>query len=368
MLVVVLAVGTIVPVAAPPGALLVPTALWVALFVAFLVATAVLLMSEALRTAVLYTVYGAQVLLVGTLVVLAPGAGWLPILLVVVAAMSTYVVPVRVSYATIAVNTVVILVAYGGDGGLPEVALMAGLYLFLQVASVSSTLALTRERTMRQELAEAHVELRAAAVLRDEASRTDERLRIARELHDVLGHQLTVLTLELETATHRDGERSREHVERAKSVARDLLGDVRETVGELRRRAPELTESLGAIVRDVPAPRIELTIADDVAADEEQTVTLVRVVQEVVTNTIRHAGADVLRVEVDADPGGGLRLTARDDGRGAEPVHHGNGLRGIAERIGALGGTVDFDGSDGFRVEVALAPATTPALARGGAR
>ncbi|GED11043.1 sensor histidine kinase [Cellulosimicrobium cellulans] len=361
MLVVILGIGALVPIAAP-DALTVPVVAWLAVFAAFVLVTVGIVLGSGFATSRAHTLLGAQVVLVATLVLTAPGAGFLPILLVVVAALSVYVVPVRIAAAVVVVNTVVVGVAVGVRGSVTDALLTATIYLLLQVASVGSTLALQRERRMREQLAVAHVELRAAAVLRDESTRSEERLRIARELHDVLGHQLTVLALELETASHQDGVRAHEHVVRAKCVARELLGDVRATVGELRRQAPSLQESLGSLVERVTVPRVRVAVDDDVTVDEEQTVVLVRVVQEALTNAIRHAEATALDVTVTAGEGR-VRLVAQDDGRGAARVEPGNGLRGIEERVRAAGGTVRLDGRSGFRVEVELAPEHRAALA-----
>lgn len=358
MLVVVLGIGALVPLAAPE-AMTVPVGAWLAVFAAFVAVTVWIVLDAGFATRRAYALLVAQVVLVGTLVLTAPGAGWLPILLVAVAALSVYVVPVRVTAVVVVVNVVVVAVSVGVRGDVAEGVLAGAIYLLIQVATVGSTLALQRERSMREQLAAAHVELRAAAVLRDESTRSDERLRIARELHDVLGHQLTVLALELETATHQDGERAQEHVRRAKAVARELLGDVRSTVGELRRRAPRLQEALGSLVERVGTPHVRVLVDDDVVVDERQTVALVRAVQEIVTNCIRHADASELTVEVDAD-GDRVRLVAQDDGRGAWRVEPGNGLRGLAERVEALGGRVRLDGRSGFRVEIELAAEPAP--------
>src|SRR6478736_5830495 len=194
MLVVILGIGALVPVAAA-GTMTVPVGVWTGLFAAFVLVTVRLVLGAGPPTARAYVLVGVQVALVAALVLTAPGAGWLPILLVVVAALSVY-------YVVVVVNVVVVGVASAQRGSVTDAVLTGVIYLLLQVASVGSTLALQRERRMREQLAVAHVELRAAAVLRDETTRSDERLRIARELHDVLGHQLTVLALELETASH----------------------------------------------------------------------------------------------------------------------------------------------------------------------
>lgn len=354
MLVVLLGIGAIVPIAAP-GTLTMPVGAWLGVLAAFVAVTVRLVLDNGFATRRSYALVLAQVALSATLVLTAAGAGWLPILLVAVAALSVYAVPVRVTAVVVVVNVVVVSVSVGTRGSLTDALLTGVIYLLLQVASVGSTLALQRERSMREQLAAAHVELRAAAVLRDESTRSDERLRVARELHDVLGHQLTVLALELETASHQDGERAREHVLRAKDVARELLGDVRATVGELRRRAPVLQEAIEALVDRVNVPRVRVRVDDDVVVDEEQTVVLVRAVQEIVTNTIRHADATELTVTVDAADGQ-VRLVAQDDGRGAARVEPGNGLQGLTERVRGLGGRVLVDGARGFRVQVDLAP------------
>jgi signal transduction histidine kinase len=360
VLVVCVAVLALVPIVVEPQVFLVPVAAWVLAAVAYVVVT-VVVVQQPRDSGRAVAGIAAQTALAAVLVVGVPGAGWLPILLVFGAAVSTYVVAWWVTGLVILTNSLVLAAsqvvgaAQRGDEVVPwEVLFGTGLYLLLQAGSAFVSAALQREQRMRTELSVAHAELAAAAVLRDEASRASERLRIARELHDLMGHQLTVLTLELESATHRGGEARGAHVERARGVARELLGDVRATVGELRRRAPDLREALGAIAAAVPHPRVEVLVADGVVADEEQTQALVRVAQEAVTNAVRHAeGASVLRITVTA-AAGELVLVAHDDGYAVGDVRPGHGLRGITERLGALDGRVAYDGRAGFRLEASL--------------
>ncbi|MEU6698929.1 histidine kinase [Pseudonocardia sp. NPDC046786] len=283
------------------------------------------------------------VLAAAALVLLAPTFGWLPILLVFTAALSVFQVPFRVTAAIVAFNCgVVVLVGMlGGNQGLAGSLTAGAIYLMLQLSSVLLLVALHREERSRAQLAEAHAELAAAGAVLAETSRAEERLRISRELHDLVGHQLTALALELEIATHRSD--NAEHVDRARGIARDLLADVRSTVGELRRRAPDLTGTLQRITAQLPRPQVHLTVAEGIETDEEHTVAVIRCVQEILTNAIRHADATNVWIEIDPAPDGGLRLHARDDGRGTSgEVVPGNGLRGLAERTGALGGTLDF--------------------------
>ncbi len=154
------------------------------------------------------------------MVATAPTAGLLPILLVVTAAVNVYVVPVRVALTIVAFNTVVLAATATIPGAIGEVALMVGFYLLIQLATVFGSVSLLREQRMRRELTEAHVDLRAASVLLTESARTAERLRISRELHDLIGPQLTVLALELEVARHHDGgRRARTHRTRSRGRA-----------------------------------------------------------------------------------------------------------------------------------------------------
>lgn len=331
----------------------IPAGLWWAAYVAFMVALVAAQWFEAVhRPRRAKVAFAAQVLLGIAIVVTAPGAGWLPILVVYTAALSAYIVTWRVTAVVIAANTLAVAVAsWLGTGQALQASVSGLLYALLQIGTYFAVRAHHREVQMRTALAAAHAELRATSTLLAESTRADERLRIARDLHDAVGHQLTVLALELEIASHKATPPASEHVARARSVAGDLLADVRQTVGELRRRAPDLREVLERIVAELPSPRIHVRVADDVELDEIRTITLVRCVQEVVTNTIRHAQAVNLWIDVERDAGGAVVLTARDDGRGAERLVIGNGLRGIEERVADLGGAAVFAAEGGFRVE-----------------
>lgn len=334
------------------GVTLVPPLLWAACFVAFLavMVTCTWLTHLLSRRAVL-GVFAAQVAFGAALVLTAPSAGWLPILLVFTSAISPFFVGTGTVSMIIMFNTFVVVAAARMVTDEPAgIVLTALIYATLQLGSAFSELVQIRETAVRAELAIANIELRAANALLAESSRTEERLRIARELHDLIGHQLTALALELEVASHRSVPPASEHVNRASRITRDLLTDVRAAVGELRRRAPELRESLHRIVADLPAPDIRLNIDTDVEADEDRAATIIRCVQEIITNTIRHANAGVLRIDITAGPGGELILTASDDGAATGHIVAGNGLRGISERVEALGGRVRFWVDGGFHL------------------
>lgn len=341
----------------------IPHALWVGIFIVMLVA--LYLAGAAHEGSRVQRRYGylafAVAVLSSWLLVLSAGAqGLVAILLVVTVALAPYIAPLRLGWGLIAANLLVLVAAFRPWEPRPglsvELSLLGGFYLLVQSASLLSSAALLREQLARRRLAEAHVELQAATALLAESARTSERLRISRDLHDLIGHQLTVLTLELEAAKHRtNGEAGSAipHIERADAVARDLLANVRETVGELRGDGGQLRETLQRVVADLPAPRIVLEVDEGIELEEQRTTLVVRAVQEIVTNTIRHARADELWIEV-RDTASGVLLRAHDDGIGQRDLVLGNGLRGVRERFEALGGSAVFDGSRGFGVTARL--------------
>jgi signal transduction histidine kinase len=327
-----------------------PPLLWPTVFVGFIAALVTATwFGWSLPRPVTFAVFGAQVALGAAVVLLAPTAGWLPILLVFTSTLGAYLLGPALTVALVVLNTAVIALAgWFATESLMSAGMVALIYTFLQFGTVFWVRAGERETTMRRELAAAHAELRAATALRESSSRADERLRISRELHDLIGHQLTVLALELEVASHQAGPPALEHVERARGVARDLLADVRETVGELRRQTPDLVEMLTEITAELPDLDVHLDIAADDLSDEVST-TLVRCTQEVVTNTLRHADATELWISIRRE-GDRVTLLSEDDGSAGAPLVMGNGLRGLTERVESHGGTVTFDVDGGFRL------------------
>jgi signal transduction histidine kinase len=219
-----------------------------------------------------------------------------------------------------------------------------------------------REAAARRILERTNAELEATRDELARASRDAERLRIARELHDLLGHDLVALHLELEVARHLADERTREHIERATEVARGLLADVRAAVGRLREGPTDVSAELRALVAKVSRPCAHLDLPTGLhRIDAESANALVRCVQEIVTNAMKHASAENVWIAITrAD--GGLEVAAHDDGRGGEAVAPGNGLGGMRERIEKLGGTLDLEmrPGAGFHVRAVIPYAEVP--------
>jgi signal transduction histidine kinase len=215
-----------------------------------------------------------------------------------------------------------------------------------------------REAAARRALEATNAELQATRESLARASRDAERLRIAREMHDLLGHDMIALHLELETAKHLSEGRARESVDRAQKIGQTLLTDLRDAVSSLRADAPPVDVAAGVrtLVLKVKTPRVHLDAPESLELeDPERANTVIRCVQEIVTNTIKHAGAENLWITL-ARREGKIELAARDDGRGSGALVPGNGLEGMRERMIALGGelVLETEHGDGFQLRASL--------------
>lgn len=332
--------------------------IWVGVFVGMLAAVLLSLLSDGQRWGTVS--FCASVVASWALLLTTNGStGFLAIICVVLAAVSVYIVHRLLVGCIILANTVVLAIAsYLSSTNIMEIVLVTGLYLLLQIGTALTSIAIIREQDIRKRLSEKNIELQAAGVLLEESTRTAERLRISRDLHDSIGHKLTVLSLELEAARHSEDEDARKHIEKASGVAREVLGDLRTTVSAMREDAGDLTAALHGVVDGIPSLDISVHVDDTVGAQEEVQEVLVRAVQEIATNAMRHADARELRISLREDEDGTVLFEARDDGRGSVNPTPGNGLLGMIERFDAIGGEVTLDGSNGFGI-VARIPGVT---------
>ncbi len=231
---------------------------------------------------------------------------------------------------------------------LGTTSLEAGLFLGISMFAFVSSVVVLRQNAARDELRRVNSELQATQSLLAENTRIAERVRIARELHDLVGHHLTALTLNLEVVTHLVDGKVLEHVQQAHSLARLLLADVREVVSDMRRDdMVDLADALHTLIEGVPKPQIHLDLpSEEVKTEPERALVLLRCVQEMITNSVRHAQASNLwiRLSMTRD---GLAMSARDDGIGADKVAVGNGLLGMAERLKQLGGKLEIESEPG---------------------
>jgi two-component system sensor histidine kinase DesK len=190
-----------------------------------------------------------------------------------------------------------------------------------------------------------------------------ERERVARDVHDVLGHSLTALSVKAELAARLidvDPDRARAELESIQDTARQALAEVRATVGGLR--AGNLDAEVAAAPRVLADAGVATSVVGAVAdTDPRHRTLLAWVLRESVTNVVRHASASQVTITlgptglVVVDDGVGMPDVGRDPERSGDHAGHGShGLRGMRERVSAAGGTLSVTGGPGTRVEVVL--------------
>ena len=280
------------------------------------------------------------------------GDGTVAATLVIVAAEVASIFPMSVTWLWIAVQTVAITAIWARFEGLGAIAI-GGAFAGFQ-AFAASTIALARsERMAGEDLGRTNAELLATRSLLEENSRVSERVRIARDLHDTLGHHLTALSLQLEVASRLASGQAASHVEEAHAIAKLLLSDVREVVNQMRDSSRlDLAGAVRALAGGAGTLQIHLDMPGPVDVDDAaQAQALLRGVQEIITNAARHAAARNLWIRIERRAGG-IALHARDDGRGAAAVTWGNGLKGMRERFEAHAGRVEVTSTAGHGFEV----------------
>nr|WP_030501914.1 sensor histidine kinase [Micromonospora purpureochromogenes] len=290
------------------------------------------------------------------------------------------VVPAAVVAGSLLAVSVVARLAEGDDIGV-VVGTQLGSEAALLLAVITLGDAVRNRRSLRAAL------IRQAVAADEERHREAarqveaERLRIAREVHDTLGHTMSVITLQSAVAQEALADSDPAQTESAlaaiRSVSGSAMAELRATLGTLRRepgpREPVPGfDRLPALVEGVRQSGLKVDLRVDGPVDRLPAVvgsTVYRVVQEALTNVLRHAAATRVTVTVRATAGR-LALEVVDDGRGGPPAGRadgrGQGLRGMAERVALLGGTVETGtirtgtiqtgtrGNAGFRVAVSL--------------
>ena len=221
----------------------------------------------------------------------------------------------------------------------------------------------TQMQKMNRELQDLNHQLEEMADVREKMGETKERNRLAREIHDTLGHTLTGLSTGLEAAKallQADPELALKQLDRLSTVSKEGLRDVRRSVNKLRPDALEnhsLAEALKQMIdRFVESTGVEVVFVCHLAslqfqADEEETI--YRIVQESMTNSVRHGNADKIYVSFGKDEDS-LIIIIEDNGSGCADIQEGFGLHHMKERVALLKGNVRFYGKQGFEVLVEL--------------
>jgi signal transduction histidine kinase len=319
------------------------------------------------RTALVY--FPLQCAIVTAIVFVSPIRGFMGI--IVLPIMSQAIFDLRPRYATlIGLYLFGLNIALWGIHGGWESAVQAVIsygtgFVFTAVFTVISKQAIIsrdRETQLRKEVEAANQQLRDQAAQMEELATTRERNRVAREIHDGVGHYLTVVKTQLDAAAAlmpSQPDRALEAITKAAKLAGDALDDVRRSVGALRADAtrPPLPDVLRALTQEAGLPvtvRIEGEVRPLAPGIEHA---LFRSAQEGLTNVRKHAAASAAELALDFRPANRVKLAVIDNGRGAQAgPAAGFGLLGIRERIEVLGGHVESgnrsDGGFALTIEV----------------
>jgi two-component system, NarL family, sensor histidine kinase DesK len=211
-----------------------------------------------------------------------------------------------------------------------------------------------------------HIEkLRRANEEIEHLAKVAERERIARDLHDVLGHTLSLITLKSELAgklIDRDPAQAKTEIRDVEQTARQALAEVRQAIGGYRSKGLTAEIKQAKSTLETAGVKVHLQ-SSPIALPATQESVLALSLREAVTNVVRHAEASHCRVRLER-VNGHCHLEVEDNGRGGHQIE-GNGLRGMRERVEALGGRLYRDTTKGTRLEIALPvppdPESTPA-------
>jgi signal transduction histidine kinase len=310
-----------------------------------------------LRLGILYVVVQ---LLLSYLVFIAGSTGvGATLLSLVLVSQSVLLLPLP---AAVVVTAVVPLVHLGmpmADG----LRIMLGTYVAAAFTAVVTEL-LRREQRARAELADANARLRGYAAQAEELATTQERNRVARDIHDGLGHHLTVVQMQVQAARAvlgSDPERADAVLTKAQQQTTEALAEVRRSVAALRepRTMAPLPEALKALAEETSAAGVPTVLqvtgpVRPLTAEVEES--LFRAAQEGLTNVRKHAAAGSARLELVYGEDATVRLEVCDDGRGTTAAPEtGFGLLGLRERATRLGGSVDVVSEPGHGTTVRVA-------------
>ena len=214
-----------------------------------------------------------------------------------------------------------------------------------------------------EELQQANEKLQEYAVMKEKMGETKERNRLAREIHDTLGHTLTGISAGVDACIAMidiSPEATKGQLELISRVTRDGIKEVRRSVSELRPDSLERL-SLEPAIRKMVNETNSITNTkihfecdvDKLKFDEDEENAIYRVIQESMTNSVRHKKAKNIYITIKKKYSD-ICILIKDDGVGCTDMKKGFGTRHIVERIKLLKGTVEFDGSDGFTTKVVI--------------
>jgi signal transduction histidine kinase len=313
-----------------------------------------------------------QLFLGGCIVFLGKGAGINSLVLLPLVAHSAMLLePDRVLVVNIGIilGYIVSVYSYSGDvmevwKGLPFFFTGQVVILIFTQMAVTELKARVRLESLAGELSEANKHLKDYAERVKELTITQERNRMAREIHDGLGHYLTILNMQLKAAAAmitKDTSKSEKMVNNAIQLTSDALIDVRNSVFALRQEKGEITpleERIKGFIDSIPKETMVnfKCIGSFNKISPQVDLTIYRAAQEMVNNVIKHSEAKEIEIILDSTDDSIIRLSCSDDGKGSESYKNGFGIIGLEERVKLLRGDLSIESSkgNGFKISIRI--------------
>ena len=207
-----------------------------------------------------------------------------------------------------------------------------------------------------KELLDTHRQLKEYTDELNRLSVIEERNRIARDIHDTLGHNMTALIMQLQMADHyvmSDAEKSSQMLKNSLNTAKESLSKIREVVETLRGKEPSPEIAIKTLVEEFSektGAEIKLNIEGEIPKNYGVNSAIYHILQEGMTNSIRHGNASKLWINL-IYSNENIKFNIKDNGQGALAFIEGFGLKGIRERVEAFGGNVEFKSQDGFIID-----------------
>ena len=218
------------------------------------------------------------------------------------------------------------------------------IYFMLQIFGFSAIETILREEKAKEEMAAINQELLATRFMLKASSQKKERLRISRDLHDVIGHQLTALSLNLEVAKHKVSAEFKPMLQENLQLAKTLLTDVRQVVKEMRdEEQVDLVSSLENLINQLPNCQLKINSSVDIHSLQLKQQ-LLFCLQEGISNALRHGKANHLTFNSEKSENS-LVIELSDNGSGSKvssKVTYGSGLAGMNERLCDFSGKVEL--------------------------
>jgi signal transduction histidine kinase len=311
---------------------------------------------------------------------------YVAIFMVIWSAILPYFMSIKWAFILSPVWSCIFYLVYHFYWGFDNVGVSAVLFWTFNLFALVMVSTTIKEKKSREMVERINRELVSTQHLLNQAAEQAERLRIARNIHDLLGHHLTALTinlqvagrqtdtLQVDAASEENKQKVKESIEQCHGLSKLLLSDVREAVSDIRDKSSiELKSAISAISERLPNLQVEVEYANDVQIEDVNTADVViRCIQESFTNSLKHSKATQIqvtfkqennRVTIEIQDNGNTIVTkAPTRGRKStvkvntdKEIVSGNGLTGILERVNLLRGQAHFSLNEiGFHTQLSL--------------